>query len=101
MGYCYNCAAGTYAPFDQASTCLDCPRGYYSLAGSTECSPCPAGTSGASVAIGGACVSCFAGEYASEMGSATCEQCPAGTASAQVGADSDTTCQVGRRAGRV
>ena len=99
VGYCYNCAAGTYAPFDQASECMDCPRGFYSLAGSTGCTPCPAGTAAASVATGPACLSCFAGEYSSEVGSAECERCPAGTASANVGANSDSACQVRRRTG--
>lgn len=94
-GYCYDCEAGTYAPFEQASACMECPRGYYSLARSTECLPCSAGTAGGSVGRGGACPSCLTGEYSTKDGSTVCEQCPTGTASDTVGADNGDVCEVG------
>lgn len=96
-GHCTDCAAGTHAPFQQASVCLDCPRGYYSEAGAANCSPCPAGTAGGSVAGGAladACVNCKAGEYSSEEGLSACEPCPAGTASSTIGAISALVCEV-------
>ncbi|CAM9750475.1 unnamed protein product, partial [Ectocarpus sp. 4 AP-2014] len=103
LGYCSGCAAGTYAPFEQATACLECPKGYYSPdGGATECSPCPAGTAGASVASGplaDACASCLPGEYSSEDGSMACDQCPAGTGSATDGASSEGTCLSGTFAG--
>lgn len=96
-GDCANCAAGTYAPFEQTSVCLDCPRGYYSEEGATNCSPCPTGTAGGSVAGGAladACVNCKAGEYSSEKGLSACKPCPAGTASSTIGAVSALVCEV-------
>lgn len=96
-GDCYDCVAGTYAPFEQTSFCLDCPRGFYSEEGSSACSPCPAGTVGSRVAGGAmadACGDCGAGEYAEEGGTTTCILCPVGTASTTIAADNDNVCSV-------
>jgi hypothetical protein len=57
---CVSCAAGTYAPAPESSSCLDCPQGKFN------------GAVGQSSAL--ACQACLWGTYNPDTGKASCEE---------------------------
>jgi hypothetical protein len=86
----------------------ECPIGKYSVAGSTECTVCPIGTScpnvgmsmGTSCAKGRygdregvtECTECQAGRYTDKVGQIACRGCSAGKYCASNGSDSESGC---------
>eukprot|EP00667_Euglena_gracilis_P001624 EG_transcript_1622 len=75
---CSDCPAGTYAyNADQVSECRPCPVTSYSLAGSTNCTPCASGTYNDREGQG-QCWPCVAGSIAINPGAAMCNVCPSG-----------------------
>jgi len=78
------CAPGTYQPFREQSSCLDCDAGTYNEA--------------AGQAQAFACISCAAGRHNPAEGSASrsaCVPCEAGSVSALPGAFDCSTCKAG------
>ena len=70
------CAAGFYCFDSGMSSSKTCPLGYFSLAGTTWCTPCPAGSS----CIGSTVTACAAGSY-SLKGWGRCKPCSYGSCS--------------------
>lgn len=85
---CASCPAGTYAPATNgagATTCHDCPRGFFSDQASSLCSPCPTNSSSAVIAASGAssCALCAAQRGFTPLtliGQTECSYCPPGSA---------------------
>ena len=75
-----------------------CPYGYYLLPTLLGCTPCPAGTYGASWGTGTSqsltCASCSTGKYAT-AGSSACTLCQAGAYSSTAGTSSCQSCSAG------
>ena len=80
------CAAGYKK---EGNSCVMCPAGTYSSAGSTSCSSCAAGTYSGSGAA--SCTTCPSNTY-SEAGAGSCSSCPAGMTG---GTNCSTTCAAG------
>ena len=90
--------AGTYTSLTTAPSalsCLGCPAGSYSNAGSASCTACAAGTWSSSLA--GACTQCAAGTFSaatSQTSAAACAACNPGYSS-NAGASACTLCAPG------
>jgi hypothetical protein len=93
---CSRCAAGTYSSGVGASACMNCSAGAFSLAGSDECTVCPAGFHTDVTGLTN-CLPCPTGTYASAANTSTCTPCPAGTYSIAIasGTDECTPCAAG------
>jgi hypothetical protein len=76
-----------------ASWCAPCPARTFSLAGSTSCTACDAGTFNPS-AGSSSCLSCPPGSY-SDPGQAMCSICPPGTYTTIPRSPSCTACDAG------
>jgi hypothetical protein len=89
------CLKGTYAPTSGLSSCRSASPGYYvALTGSSEETPCVAGTynpEGSSTSSS-ACLSTPAGAW-SGVGSAVYSRCPAGSYEPEYGATSSAACR--------
>ncbi|KAG2486392.1 hypothetical protein HYH03_014970 [Edaphochlamys debaryana] len=103
-GQCIDCPANTYNPEAglQAPSCLSCPPGYTSPAGSTNCTLCGAGNivlSGVSPYTQGygTCMACPANTYNAQagLGAPSCLSCPLGHRS-PVGSANCTLCEAGK-----
>jgi hypothetical protein len=85
---CVNCDAGYYSNAG-SSQCTACPAGSFSsAAGSTACRLCPTNTySTGSITGTSSCTPCLEGQY-SASGASTCSACPLGTTSLASGSGS-------------
>ena len=102
---CLDCPAGHHSTAESLSAkfttltdaCRECPRGYFSGVGSSECTPCPVGNFTAQGGQG-ACSSCPKGHFANYEATYECTKCKAGTFNAYNGsstADSCVPCESG------
>eukprot|EP00960_Hanusia_phi_P041661 755102-Hanusia_phi.AAC.5 len=93
---CSPCSAGNFSAALGASspeTCVSCPQGFFSSAGSSFCSACAIGKF--STQVGAAyCMNCAAGKT-SAGGSTTCTACAVGKYSTGVGGDC-SLCGIGK-----
>jgi hypothetical protein len=84
------CDGGTLglSPASAISTCGGaCPRGHFCPPGSTEPTPCAAGTASAEPGLASSCPTCALGFVALDAGSVSCVHCPRGSV-----APSPTSC---------
>jgi hypothetical protein len=89
----YPCRAGTYSNAVGASdqsTCMQCPSGTYSIAGSFTCSPCPMGSF--SSLASKACTLCPQGTYSNITAASTCISCGSGMYTNSSGGISSSSC---------
>jgi len=73
---CKQCPAGKYCPDPQMTTATPCPAGTYSVAGSLQCTDCPAGFS---CAVSTSQPTMCGQGYFSLAKSSSCIQCTAGS----------------------
>jgi hypothetical protein len=89
---CLKCPVNTANPNDFSvfiTSCITCPNGAVSVAGSATCIQCPLG----SATFGNVnCSDCLPGTYTDNIGSITCKMCPAGTANTNTGSTNLTNC---------
>ena len=74
LSACKNCALNTFTNSAEKQSCTNCDTGNTSPVGSASCSPCAAGTAGAT------CDECIQGKFrsASDNQAAICKLCPRG-----------------------
>ena len=109
---CVACSAGSYKQLADNSSCLACPNGstspagsmlvsecrcaagYNSATGGPPCTVCPAGTF-TSFSSATACASCGVGTYSSSGGSSACVACPTGASTDGAAATTILDCKCG------
>ena len=89
---CLDCATGKY---DLGVSCVDCPEGFVSLLGATNCSTCSPGR--ASQGSISECRECPSGWSQSSSGRIECSQCLPGKYAGNKGATSCIKCQPGKQ----
>ena len=90
------CEGGSYSSstsLTRAAECTLTDQGYYASTGSTQQTPCAAGTAQASSGMG-SCSKCAAGTFQDEEGKLTCKPCTAGSYCAE-GAAAALPCEGG------
>lgn len=93
--YCESCPLNTYQPNRGASNCLDCPDGFVSGPGATQCLKCLEHQA----PINGSCGVCPAGSYYQKI-SAICVRCSPGSFSTRPGLAIDCdVCSFGTSSG--
>ena len=95
---CIDCPAGSYNNLrnsSNASDCISCPPGYYSMPGAAVCKECPIGSYNEAFGSLG-CLDCPAGTYGSNLintsSSSHCLLCPNGTVNLKSGATNISSC---------
>ena len=97
---CTSCLAGQDTKGESAATsCTDCPRGYYSeSSGTATCTACQTGRRGMTEAADNSldCNQCFPGKYQNEEAAIDCLDCPAGKANPNSARPACTSCDKGQ-----
>ncbi|XP_070199321.1 sushi, von Willebrand factor type A, EGF and pentraxin domain-containing protein 1-like [Littorina saxatilis] len=94
-GQCLECAMGSYAELDNATSCTPCPQGMTTLTtGSQSLEECLELCTAGSVSPDGfvPCQPCPPGHYQSRDGVTTCDLCPVNTWTQDGGANSSLQC---------
>ena len=78
---CTSCDAGKYSDEignNDASSCVECNAGSFSVAGSAQCSACEVGYHASDIGTAGSCVACPLGKYGESISATACSTCRGG-----------------------